>query len=211
MIISGTNFYNGTITASGVVTMRSLLSASGQTAYDSASTGNFFSVSAADYASVATGLVSVTKYVMNDTAMAVAPTGGWTATYAVAHPASVSTVPSGTYIIGFICRVSGTPGTATPLIATAFPPTASYTAIANSPTASAAAAANYFLRKAPTTSTAATSYLGLVQSTTAPLNTVSLTGQQGYYSPAGPPYSSWTSWTASFLFYQVLGTPTVQW
>ena len=209
MIISGTNFYNGTITASGVVTMRSLLSASGQTAYDSASTGNFFSVSAADYASVATGLESVTKYVMNDSQVTTAGGGGWSATYAQAFPTSIATVPAGTYIIGFVCRPYSTAGTATPLISTTFPPTgASYTAIANSPTQPNASALNYFIRKAPTTATASTSYLGYVTSTTGLLTNI---GGSGYYSASGPPYTSFTAWTPTFLNFQVLGTPTVQW
>lgn len=191
--------------------LRSLLSPTGQAAYDAATVGNFFSVSSTDYGNVAVGLSSVTKYVMNDSQMAVGPSGSWTAGYAEAYPTSVATVPSGTYIIGFSCRQAGTSGTATPLIATAFPPTASYTAIANSPTASTLNAQNYFIRKAPTTATAATSYLGYVASVTAPLNSSSLTGLTGYYSPSGPPYTSWTVWTASYMFYQVLGTPTQQW
>ena len=208
MIISGTNFYNGTITASGVVTMRSLLSASGQTAYDSASTGNFFNVSAADYASVATGLVSVTKYVMTDVQIS-ASSGGWTATYAQAYPTGVATVPAGEYIIGFVCKPYSTAGTATPLISTTFPPTgASYTAIANSPTQPTASALNYYIRKAPTTATASTSYLGLVLSVTGALVNI---GGSGYYSVGGPPYTSFTAWTPTFMTYQVLGTPTVQW
>lgn len=213
MIISGTTFNGGTIIASGIVTMRSLLSASGKSAYDAASTGNFFAVSSTDYGNVATQLSSVTKYVMNDSQLAVSPSGGWTATYAQAHPASVATVPAGTYIIGFVARAGSlTSGTVTPLISTGFPPSgASYAAIANSPTTPTTVALNYYIRKAPTTATAATSYLGLVHSQTVALNTSSLTGLQGYYSPAGPPYTSWTSWTASFMFYQVLGTPTVQW
>lgn len=212
MDIGGGIEIGGGITISrGPSAMRELLSASGKTAYDAAATNNFFSVSATDYANVAVGLSSVTKYVMDDTAMAVTPGGGWTANYAQAHPTSVATVPAGTYVIGFTCRQGGSPGTATPLIATAFPPTASYTAIANSPTQTTLNAQNYFIRKAPTTATAATSYLGYVASSTCPLNNTSLTGQQGYYSPSGPPFASWTSWTANFMFYQVLGTPTVQW
>ena len=46
--------------------MRALLSASGQAAYDSAATDNFFAVSQADYDAVAAGLSSVTKYAMSE-------------------------------------------------------------------------------------------------------------------------------------------------
>lgn len=201
-----------TIASTPAATLRSALSPTGRSAYDAATTGNFFAVSSTDYGNVATQLSSVSKYVMNDSQLAVTAGGGWTANFAQAHPASVATIPSNTYVIGFVARGgSSTSGTVTPLIATAFPPTASYAAIANSPTTPNTAALNYYIRKAPATATAATSYLGVVHSQTVALNTSSLTGLQGYYSPSGPPFSSWTSWTSSFLYYQVLGTPTVQW
>jgi hypothetical protein len=212
VIGAGVQIGGGITISSEAGPLRSVLSPTGQAAYDAATVGNFFSVSSTDYGNVAVGLSSVTKYVMNDSQIAVSASGGWTATYAQAHPSSVATVPAGTYVIGFIARGGSlTSGTVTPLIATAFPPTASYAAIANSPTTPNTAALNYYIRKAPATATAATSYLGVVHSQTVALNTSSLTGLQGYYSPSGPPYTSWTSWTASFLFYQVLGTPTVQW
>jgi hypothetical protein len=210
-IDSGITIGSGITISPGPGSLRGALSPAGQTAYDAATVGNFFAVSSTDYGNVAAQLSSVTKYVMNDSQMAVSPSGSWTANFAEAYPTSVATVPSGTYIIGFSCRQGSSSGTVTPLIATAFPPTASYTAISNSPTAATTASLNYFIRKAPTTATAATSYLGIVHSTTVPLNTSSLTGLQGYYSSAGPPFTSWTSWTASYMFYQVLGTPTQQW
>ena len=50
--------------------MRALLSASGQAAYDAAATDNFFAVSQADYDAVVAGLSSVTKYGMNDSMVA---------------------------------------------------------------------------------------------------------------------------------------------
>lgn len=202
-----------TIASVPAATLRSVLGPTGQSAYDAATTGNFFAVSSTDYGNVATQLSSVSKYVMNDSQLAVSPGGGWSANFAQAHPSSVATVPSNTYVIGFVARGgSSTSGTVTPLISIGFPPSAaSYAAIANSPTTPNTAALNYYIRKAPATATFATSYLGVVHSQTVALNTSSLTGLQGYYSPSGPPYTSWTSWTSSFLYYQVLGTPTVQW
>ncbi len=201
----------GGVTVSAGLQLRGVLSTAGQAAYDATTVGNFFAVSSTDYGNVAAQLTSITKYVMNDLQMAVSPSGSWTANFAQAYPTSVATVPTGTYIIGFTCRQGGSSGNATPLISTAFPPTASYTAIANSPAMSSLNAQNYFVRKAPTTATAATSYLGLVSSSTTPLNNSSLAGLQAYYSPSGPPYTSWTSWTTSSMFYQVLGTPDQQW
>lgn len=191
--------------------MRGLLSGAGQTAYDAATVNNFFSVSAADYGNVVAGLSSVTKYAQDDTALANTGGGGWTGNFAQALPAATATVPAGTYIIGFAAKAYNSNGTATPLIGTTFPPTgSSYTAIANSPSIGFSAV-NYYIRKAPTTATASTSYLGLVLNVTGSCASNAVYTGTGYYSQVGPPYTSWTSWNTTFLNYQVLGTPTVQW
>jgi hypothetical protein len=188
--------------------MRSLLSASGKTAYDAAATDNFFAVSQADYAAVAAGLSSVTKYVMSDDLVAENGTA-WSGTYAQAYPSTISPVPSGVYLFGFISRTS-TSGTSTPLISTTFRGT--YTAISNSPTTPSGGVRGYFLRKA-STATAATSYLGLVNSTNGLLGTTGFNvsaGQQGGYDNTVP-YSTWVSWAGAYQIFQMLGTPTQQW
>ena len=188
--------------------MRALLSASGQAAYDSAATDNFFAVSQADYDAVAAGLSSVTKYGMNDS-MVAENGSAWSAGYAQQFPLALGTVPSGVYLFGFISRTQSG-GTTTPLISTTFKGT--YTAISNSPNAAVSGARGYFLRKA-SAATAATSYIGLVNSTTGLLGTTGFNiaaGQQGAYDGAAP-YSTWTLWTGAFQIFQMLGTPTLQW
>ena len=188
--------------------MRALLSASGQSAYDAAATDNFFAVSQADYDAVAAGLSSVTKYAMSDSLVAESG-GGWSGGYAQAFPSTIGTVPSGVYLFGFISRTQSG-GTTTPLISTTFRGT--YTAISNSPNAATGSARGYFLRKA-SASTAATSYIGLVNSTTGLLGSTGFniaSGQQGAYDGAAP-YSTWTLWPGAFQIFQMLGTPTQQW
>lgn len=188
--------------------MRSLLSASGKTAYDAAATDNFFAVSQADYAAVAAGLSSVTKYVMSDALVAENGTA-WSGTFAQAYPSTISSVPSGVYLFGFISRTSAG-GTTTPLISTTFRGT--YTAISNSPNAATGGNRGYFLRKA-SAATAATSYLGLVNSATGLMGTTGFNiaaGQQGGYDNTVP-YSTWVSWTGAYQIFQMLGTPTQQW
>jgi len=192
--------------------MRALLSASGKTAYDAAATDNFFAVSQADYNAVVAGLSSVTKYAMSD-ALVAENGGGWSAGYAQAFPSTITTVPSGVYLFGFISRTSSS-GTSTPLISTTFRGT--YTAISNSPTTPSGGVRGYFLRKA-SAATAATSYLGLVNSTTGLLGTTQFnvsagvsTAQQGGYDNSVP-YSTWTLWTGGYQIFQMLGTPTQQW
>lgn len=197
--------------AAATNSLRDALSAAGKTAYDAATVNNFFGVSAADYGNVVAQLSSVTKYAMNDTALANTGGGGWTANFAQALPTATATVPAGTYIIGFASRTLNANGTATPLIGTTFPPTgSSYTAIANSPSITTGAVA-YYIRKAPTTATATTSYVGIVLSVTATLCASAVYTGTGFYSTSGPPFTSWTSWNTTFINYQVLGTPTLQW
>ena len=204
----GVNSGAGAPAPSGSGNMRSLLSASGKTAYDAAATDNFFAVSQTDYNAVVTGLSSVTKYVMSD--VQVAENGsGWSAGYAQAFPSTISVVPSGVYIFGFISRTSSS-GTSTPLISTTFRGT--YTAIANSPTTPSGGVRGYFLRKS-SAATASTSYVGLVNSTTGLLGTTGYNisaGQQGGYDNTVP-YSTWTSWAGAYQIFQLLGTPTQQW
>ncbi len=192
--------------------MRSLLSASGQTAYDAAATDNFFAVSQADYNAVVAGLSNVTKYGMDDSRIA-ENGSAWSATYAQQFPLALGTVPSGVYLFGFISRTQ-TGGTTTPLISTTFKGT--YTAISNSPSAATGGARGYFLRKA-STATAATSYIGIVNSGNGTLGTTDSnvtpsSNGAGYDNTV--PYSTWTNWNgvgAKLLIFQMLGTPTQQW
>jgi len=187
------------------VSIRSVLSASGQSAYDAATAGNWFSVSASDYAAAVSGITGATKYVMNDTL--VAENGsGWSGTYAQAFPSTIATIPSGVYLYGFISRTQGG-GTTTPLISTTFRGT--YTSIANSPNAAVSGARGYFLRKSPT-ATSSTSYVGLVNSTTGFMGTTAFNvaaGSRGGYDGAAP-YSSWTDWVGAYQIFQMLGTTT---
>ena len=200
----------GGITVTGdVATMRGLLSVSGQTAYDAAATDNWFSVSAADYAAVASGLSSVTKYAMSDSLVAENGTA-WSDGYAQAFPSTLGTVPPGVYLFGFISRNS-TGGTTTPIISTTFKGT--YTAISNSPNAAVSGARGYFLRKA-SASTAATSYIGIwPQGSNGQLGTTAQnpggSAWGGYDNTV--PLSTWLQWTGAYLIFQMLGTPTSQW
>ena len=192
--------------------MRALLSASGQAAYDAAATDNFFAVSQADYNAVVAGLSSVTKYGMNDS-MVAENGSAWSAGYAQQFPLALGTVPSGVYLFGFISRTQSG-GTTTPLISTTFKGT--YTAISNSPNAAVSGARGYFLRKA-SAATAATSYIGIVNSVngllgTTDSNVTPSSNGAGYDNTV--PYSTWTSWNGvgtKLLIFQMLGTPTQQW
>ena len=79
--------------------MRALLSASGQTAYDAATSGNWFEVSSTDYAAVYSGLSGTSKVGMSDTQMNESGTS-WSINYLTTLPQANATVASGNYIIG---------------------------------------------------------------------------------------------------------------
>ena len=189
--------------------MRNLLSASGQTAYDAATGGNWFSVSSTDYANVVSGLASVTKYCLSDAQMS-GVAGGWSGGYAQAYGANLNAqLSAGTYVIGFGAKPYSTITAVTPLISTALPTSGTYSPIANSP-AGAAGVISYFLRR-PSTATAATSYLGFVGNNT--MSSATISGITNWYSTTGSPNftAPWTVYNANPIMFQILGTPTYQW
>lgn len=211
MQIIGGKIVGGRIKDYSAVTMRSLLSASGQTAYDTTTVGNWFNVSVTDYAAVVSGLASVTKYGLNDSQLA----GGnqaWSANYAQAFGAGLNAqLAAGTYVIGFASRTHTTAlGYFTPLISNALPTSGTYSSLANSIGNNSTNVLNYYLRRAPS-AVASTSYLGIVGNVNMITNTT-VTGVTNWYSSTGLPYGApWTAYNTAPLIFQALGTPTYQW
>lgn len=185
------------------------LSAAGKTAFDAASVGNFFSVSAADYASVFSNVTGTTKYAMTDAQLA-QTNDGWSANYAYTIDQAASEIPNGSYVIGFAARsAAASAGTVTPLISTTY--RGSYSAISNSPSFAGGvpySAIQYYIRKNPTTGTAAISYLALVAST----NRLRGTTTYGGAFSATSPYNTWTNYAgAAGPVQQFLSTTTKSW
>lgn len=185
------------------------LSAAGKTAFDAVSVGSFFSVSAADYASVFSNVTGTTKYAMTDVQLA-QTNDGWSAGYAYTIDRATSQIPIGSYVIGFAARsAAASAGTVTPLISTTY--TGSYSAISNSPSFAGGvpySAIQYYIRKNPTTGTAAISYLALVAST----NRLRGTTTYGGAFSATSPYNTWTNYAgAAGPVQQFLSTTTKSW
>lgn len=185
------------------------LSAAGKTAFDAVSVGSFFSVSAADYASVFSNVTGTTKYAMTDVQLA-QTNDGWSAGYAYTIDRAASQIPIGSYVIGFAARsAAASAGTVTPLISTTY--TGSYSAISNSPSFAGGvpySAIQYYIRKNPTTGTAAISYLALVAST----NRLRGTTTYGGAFSATSPYNTWTNYAgAAGPVQQFLSTTTKSW
>lgn len=184
------------------------LSAAGQTAFNAASVGDFFSVSAADYASVFSNVTGTTKYAMTDAQLAEV-NDGWSNGFAYTIDTAASQIPVSSYVIGFAARASSpSAGTITPLISTVY--TGSYSAISNSPTfaAGSPSAIQYYIRKNPTAGTAAISYLALVASTVRLRGT---TLYSGAFSSASP-YNTWSKYgPAAGPVQQFLSTTVKSW
>ena len=183
--------------------MRALLSASGQTAYDAATSGNWFEVSSTDYAAVYSGLSGMSKIGMSDSQMNESGTS-WSINYLVTAPQANATVASGSYLLGFRCKFTGAGANSTKIYSgTTFKGT--YTQVAN--TASATGSGfKYFLRKTPSAVGSAT-YIGIFVGTSMPGSTTSWSGS-GYSTS---PFSTWTTWNTSIPLFQALTTTTQQW
>ena len=185
-------------------TLRSLLSTEGQTAYDAASIGDFFSCSLADYNSVFDGYADAEKIGNTDEIFNTTSVSGYTATCASVLPQSNSTITANTYIVGFAAKMFSNPTstTVTPLISTTYKGT--YSAISNSPTIGGTARV-YYLRKDPPI-TSATSYVGHVASG----NQFS-TATTSYISAGfdcSPPYENWTNRNGTMPNFQMITTTT---
>lgn len=172
----------------------SSLSAAGKNTFNSTIVGNFFSVSAADYASVFSTVTGATKYAMTDSQLTQDGGDAWAGGFAFTLASSVSAVPASSYVIGFAARSDDvSAGTVTPLISTTY--TGSYSAVSNSPTfaAGSPSAVQYYIRRNPQTATVSTSYLALVSTLNRRRGTTLF---NSYYSAAAP-YNSWTSYNSA--------------
>lgn len=186
-------------------TMRSFLSISGQTTYDSTIVGNFFSCSLADYTAVFNGYADAAKIGNTDTQFNTSVNSSYTATCASILPSENSTIPANTYILGFATKMlTNLNFTVTPLISTTYAGT--YAAISNSPTMVGNTGVRYyFLRKDPPI-TSVTSYVGHVASNgTFDQATNSYTNAR---FDCSSPYSTWTTRTATMPNFQMFVTTT---
>lgn len=184
--------------------MRSLLSVAGQTAYDAATVGNFFSCSLADYNAVFAAYADAQKIGNSDAIFNTTLNAGYVGTCASVLPQTDSTIPANTYIIGFAAKMQSNPSptTVTPLIATAYKGT--YTAISNSPTIGGTARV-YYLRKDPPI-TSQTSYVGHVAGANSFDQTTTIYTNAGFDCSA--PYSNWSNRIAQMPHFQMFVTTT---
>ena len=199
-----------TAAAGGSGSMRSLLSASGQTAYDAATNNSWFSVSSADYAAVYAGLASTTKVGMDDSQVTTASPSAFVGTYGVTLPQAYATVSANRYVVGMVVRTMGTAGTFRPYISTTYKGS-TYTAMGtNTLTTTAVATPQYYLCKAPSLQSSI-SYVAIGPRNVGGGNwachgTASSWTGAGYTASMSP--ASWTTWNNATPIQQWLVTTT---
>ena len=203
----GIEFTNGfTVTPNITVVgdaLRAALTTSVST-YDAATVGNWIEVTSTEYANVKSTVTGVITRGMTE-AQANENGSAWTGTCAHTFSSASAESPAGEYIVGFSTRLFNTTGTFTVLTSTTYKGT--YTAIANSPTLTSGAR-KYFVRKAPTTANASTTYVASVASVNRTLGTTNFAGA-GY--DCSSPYSTWVAWNTQAPIFQFIGTSTKSW
>jgi hypothetical protein len=192
-----------------VASIRALLSGSGQTAYDAASSDAFFAVSQTDYNAVVAGVTSVSTVGPTDAEFASTAGAPFSPSYIVTYPQAAATVPASNYILGFKA-VTGTSNSqwriyGGPTFKSTSPV---YSQISTTSPSTGAGAPGigtfYYLRKAPTVQ-AATTYIGIL-GTQNLVMTAAGTFTGGGYTNA--PFTTWFNWTTNMPKVQVIITPT---
>lgn len=196
------------VSVQAAASVRSVLSATGQAYYDSATAGSYFPVSSVDFASAQANLSSVTKLGMTD-AQLTGCNGTWSANGALVYNNTI-TIPANAYILGYAIALAsgvGTNGSARLIASTTYKGSYDFLVTSNYPKSSPGV--NYYLFKTPITS-ASTRYLGTwanVSQCSYYINSPS----GGYAIQANAPFSAWTDYQSDFPAFQILYTTSDQW
>ena len=176
-------------------------------AYDSATVGNWVSITSTEYANVKATVSGATTIGHTETEMG--QTGSsWTGSCAYVGPVASATISSGSYIICFSIASSSSSTTASCLVSTSYAGT--YSVVGNSPSFNVVGVTRlYYLRKAPTVNTAAISYLGaVIGSGTRRMTTTTFANAQ---YDCSAPYSTWSLWNSGAPQQQFVTTTTKTW
>jgi hypothetical protein len=176
-------------------------------AYDSATVGNWVSITSTEYANVKATVSGATTIGHTETEMG--QTGSsWTGSCAYVGPVASATISSGSYVICFSNVIQSASSTASCLISTTYAGT--YSVVGNTPSFNSVTTTRfYYLRKAPTDSTSATSYLGsVIASGSRRMTTTTFAGAQ---YDCSAPYSTWSLWNSGAPQQQFVTTTTKTW
>jgi hypothetical protein len=188
------------------VSIRSLLSASGKTAYDAASADSFFAVSSTDWDAVFNGVASTSKLGVGDTEFTGASGSPFSANYLLTFPQAGATVPANNYIIGFRANTGYINQQWKIYGGTTYKSTSpAYSQIStSSPSTGGTTGRYYYLRKAPVAQ-ASTTYIAVTGTQTITMNSGTTYAGSAY---SASPYTSWTAWSSVMPQLQVIITPT---
>jgi hypothetical protein len=200
------------ITTAGSV-IRGLLSAAGQSAYDTAFQGDFFRVSASDYNNVRTTLANTRT--IGDNADAILFTGSsYTGTCAALNTPANSNVDPGFFIVGFVARHQSTSG-ANFRYLVSDTARGTYTQLANQvPVTNVSSSASYYIRKDPAEANVSTVYVGIVANSGNMLqsNTIWSNGAFNCLSSNAASFAPpWTRRDTTQPLFQTLLCGTKQW
>jgi len=188
------------------VSIRSFLSASGQTAYDAASADSFFAVSSTDWDAVFNGVASTSKLGVGDTEFTGASGSPFSANYLLTFPQAGATVPANNYIIGFRANTGYINQQWKIYGGTTYKSTSpAYSQIStSSPSTGGTTGRYYYLRKAPVAQ-ASTTYIAVTGTQTITMNSGTTYAGSAY---SASPYTSWSAWSSVMPQLQVIITPT---
>jgi hypothetical protein len=186
------------------VSIRSFLSGSGQTAYDAASSGAWFSVSSTDWDAAVAGISGATKMLVTDGQMAQSPGALFSSNYIITQAQAAATINAGNYIFALKGQTSITGQSWTIYGGTTYKSLA-YSAIGSGTPNTGGGGNYYYLRKAPT-ALASTTYIGIVGSQN--LTTTSTTFAGGAFIASPYNTGSWGTWNGVQPKVQVVITST---
>ena len=193
--------------------IRSALSTSSQLSYDSATVGNFITVSSSEYAAVVTA-VTATKYIMTDADLTSA-FNGWSTGFNISYndtTKSEGSIPASRYIIGYAFSGGFGAGSVTTYLRTGTASNNTHVKMGSNVvfTPGSGSKTVYFIRKAPTSATTQKTYVSFYMNGT---NLGQVSGKTNYpiYYSSGIDTNSWTVFTGGYPCFQVIATTTKLW
>ena len=180
--------------------------------YDAATVGNWVKITSTEYANIKSVISGATTRGMTE-AQANEVGSSWTGTCAYTFNSgstSGSESPAGEYIIAFSARLGGSQSGVFSVMTSNSYKSGSYAVLGNSPTMNAVLGREYFVRKAPTTANAVTTYIATAASASRAMGTTTF-ANAAYDCTPNPYNGPWSLWTSGAPIFQFVGTSVKSW
>jgi len=224
-----TNVYVGTnaVTAASAAPvsdaiLAALVSTSSITAYNAAAIGTWVVVTSADYFSIINNVSGATTSGMLARELSSTYNNAFSPGYATVTNTTYSSAAGGTYFIAFAARPAAANATVWPLYSYTWEGTY-YSILSAQGNGNNTTTNTYWVNKKPTTNLSATGYVGVgmnvnsnwYNNTSDPdfIAAYSSPSNQHIVTPPGSAYwtGPWTTYTAAYPYFQMVGTTTKQW